>query len=346
MPAAAAALGDVIAGAIRWDAWYANTGPAREAQNALGYPPWQSRAPWFAKVDGPDHITAMGTQADMDMECRYAAAMGLKYWAFDMYAPDSVMSAGWHLYQTSLNRHLVNWCAIVGPGFFGNDPFRRTDLWHEKDEIFVRWFSQPEYQTVLGGRPLVYVLWSQNEIAPYFGGEMQNFAASLSFLKARCRAKGVGDPYVVIMAGRAATSAYIMREVGADAISNYIPDMGPRPVGAVPWAVLDARTRAFWSSLADQGVSCIPIATTGWDTRARRTHPESWVHEPAEANPQGYFVLPTAPELRVHLEASARFVQTHSSACRSGAFLIYSWDECDEGVARSFPLYHGPKALL
>jgi hypothetical protein len=34
------------------------TGPAREAQNALGYPPWQSRAPWFAKVDGLPRLVA------------------------------------------------------------------------------------------------------------------------------------------------------------------------------------------------------------------------------------------------------------------------------------------------
>jgi hypothetical protein len=196
-PAAASQFGDVIAGAIRWDAWYADTGPAREAQNALGYPPWQSRAPWFAKVDGPDHITAVGTQADMDLECKYAAGMGLIYWAFDMYAPDSAMSVGWHLYQASVNRHMVNWCAIVGPGFFGNDPFRRPDLWHAKDEIFVRWFAQPEYQTVLGGRPLVYVLWSDFEMTSYFGGDERNFAASIAWLRGRCRAAGVGDPYVV-----------------------------------------------------------------------------------------------------------------------------------------------------
>jgi hypothetical protein len=330
-PAAAAPFGDAIAGAIRWDAWYADTGPAREAQNALSYPPWQSRAPWFAKVDGPDHITAVGTQADMDLECKYAAGMGLKYWAFDMYAPDSVMSVGWHLYQASVNRHMVNWCAIVGPGFFGNDPFRRNDLWHAKDEVLRGWFAQPIYQTVLDGRPLVYVLWSEAAITSYFGGDERNFAASIAWLRGRCRAAGVGDPFVVIMAGRAANSARIMRAVGADAISNYIPAMGPPPVGAVPWSVLDERTQAFWASLAGQGVECIPIATTGWDTRARREHPESWTHERADPAPSGYFVLPTRVEVRAQIFEAKTLVTSSADAGRSRTIMIYSWDERDEG---------------
>jgi hypothetical protein len=150
-------------------------------------------------------------------------------------------------------------------------------------------------------------------------------------LRAGCRQAGVGDPYIVIMAGRAQTSAAIMRAVGADAISNYIPDMAPAPVGAVPWRVLDERTQAFWASLAAQGVDCIPCATTGWDTRARRAHPESWVHEPGTPNLGDYFVLPTAAELKAHLRAAAAFVRGHAGACPSRALLVYSWDECDEG---------------
>jgi hypothetical protein len=321
----------VISGAIRWDAWYANTDVAREAQNALGYKPWQSRAPWFAKIDGPDHLTAIGTQADIDLECRFAADMGLKYWAFDMFAPKSSMSVAWHLYQSSPNRHLINWCAIVTPAAFGNDPFRNTDVWQANDEIFVNWFGQKAYQTVLGNRPLVYVFWSPSDIGKYFGGETGNFARSLDYLRARCRAMQLGNPYIVIMAGAAASSAEILRDVGADAISNYIPDGGAKPVGATPWDVLDQRTQAFWQSLADQGVACIPIATTGWDTRARREHPESWTHETPVADPKDYFVLPTPSQLQAHLTAAVGFVRNHSTQCPADALLIYSWDECDEG---------------
>jgi hypothetical protein len=226
---------------------------------------------------------------------------------------------------------MVDWCAIVGPGFFGSAPFSRTDLWHAKDESLLRWFVQTEYQTVLAGRPLVYVLWSQGEIVSYFGGDHRNFAASLAFLRARCRAEGIGDPYVVIMAGQARTSAEIMLEVGADAISNYIPDMGPPPVGAVPWRVLDERTRVFWTTLAAQGVDCIPIATTGADTRARREHTESYASHQFDGDPPGYFVLPTPAQLTTHLAEAEKFIEVHPAACKSKALLIYSWDECDEG---------------
>jgi hypothetical protein len=345
LPAPAAAARKIIPGAIRWDAWYAATGPAREAQNALGFPPWQSRAPWFAKIDGPDHLTAIGTQPDIDRECAFAAAAGLRYWAFVMFPPASEMSAAWRLYQSSPNRRLVDWCAIVGPGFLGNDPFARTDLWHARDETLLSWFGQPSYQT-LAGRPLIYVLWSEGEIATCFAGQRRNFAASLSYLRARCRALRIGNPYVVIMAGTAANSALISRAVGADAISSYIPDIGPAPRGAVPWAVLDQRTRLFWASLAGQGVDCIPIATTGWDTRARRAHPESWDHE-TDTNPRDYFVLPTPAQLRAHLRAAGAFIAAHPAACPSRALLIYSWDECDEGGNPLIPtLAHPPGQSL
>jgi hypothetical protein len=267
----------------------------------------------------------------MDQECHYAAGIGLKYWAFDMYAATSPMSVAWHLYQASAYKNLVNWCGIVGPGFLGNDPFSAASAWQAKDNAWVAHFAQPNYQKVEDGRPLLYILWSQSEIASYFAGADSNFAASLAYLRAGCRQAGVGDPYIVIMAGRAQTSAAIMRAVAADAISNYIPDMGPAPVGAVPWRVLDERTQAFWASLAAQGVDCIPIATTGWDTRARRAHPEPGPTEFPNETPRDYFVLPTDAQLRAEIKAAVAFVGAHPDACRSKALLIYSWDECDEG---------------
>jgi hypothetical protein len=205
----------VAAGAIRWDAWYADTGSAREAQNALGYQPWQGRAPWFARRDGPNHITAVGTQADMDEECRAAAAYGLSYWAFVMYTDDSPMSVALHLYKASANRHLVNWCGIISPGFLGNDPFRAETGWQQKNEGWAGHFAEASYQTVEDGRPLLYVLWSEAEIAAYFAGELANFAVSLHDLRARCAVRGVSNPYVVIMAGKAAHAAAIARAVGA-----------------------------------------------------------------------------------------------------------------------------------
>ena len=348
LTSSAAAVTPVIAGAIRWDAWYSDTGPARAAQNTLGYPPWQSRAPWFAKLDGPNHLTAVGTQADMDQECRIAAAAGLKYWAFDMYAPTSPMSVAWRLYQASPNRHLVNWCGIVGPGFLGSDPFRRADLWQAKDNARVAYFAQANYQKVQGDRPLLYILWSQEQLASYFAGTDQNFAASVAYLRARCRAAGVGDPYIVIMAGWAATSARIMREVGADAISNYIPVLGSPPVGKVPWHVLDSRVQAFWASQAAQGVECIPIATTGWDTRALRAHPNPGPSEFPHGMPEGYFVLPTDAQLRAEIQAAVAFVRAHPQTCRSNALLIYSWDECSEGGNPLIPTLGRPpgKSLM
>ena len=332
-----------IAGAIRWDAWYAGVGPAREAQNALGYARWQDRAPWFAKRDGPNHITVIGTQADMDEECRVAAAYGLSYWAFVMYAAESPMSVAWRLYKASANRHLVQWCGIVGPGFLGNDPFGRAAAWQAKDEIWVSHFADASYQKLEGGRPLLYVLWNDAGVGAYFAGRLTNFAVSLAYLRARCSAAGVGNPYVVIMAGKAAHSAAIAHAVGADAISNYIPDMGATPVGAVPWHVLDARTQAYWASLAGQGGECIPIATTGWDTRARQQHPESWTHATPKADPENYFTLPTGAELSAHLHAAQAFVLSHPVACRSRALLIYSWDECDEGGNGLIPTLGRPE---
>lgn len=342
---ARAATPSVIAGAIRWDAWYSPFGSAAQAQHTLSFPPWQSRAPWFARTDPHGNFTAIGTQADMDIECQSAAAMGLAYWAFVMYAPASPLSAGWHLYQSSPRRRLVNWCAIIGPGFLGNDPFARADLWQAKDRLWAEYFTQPTYQRVEANRPLLYLLWSAPEIASYFAGQMPDLAQSIAYLRAQCATAGLGNPYIAIMAGHPAHAAAIAHEIGADAISAYIPDFGAHPVGAVPWRVLDSRTQAFWSTLAGQGIDCIPTAITGWDTRARRAHPESYALHHFDGIPPGYFVLPTAAQLHAHLQAAETFVQNHQAACPSRTLLIYSWDECDEGGNPLIPTLARPAPL-
>jgi len=192
---------------------------------------------------------------------------------------------------------------------------------------------QSNYQKVSvdgASRPLLYILWDPSHLKWYFDNDTANFKTAMEYLRQQLATRGVGAPYIVVLDGLAGAS--LARDIGADAISNYISAFkGGNGTGPFPYTDLDQQTRKFWKAMADTGVPTIPIAMVGWDNRARQERPPPREHKVPNPNPTRYFTLATPTELSAHLQAAVDFIETNKKSCVSKALLIYSWDECDEG---------------
>ena len=143
----------------------------------------------------------------------------------------------------------------------------------------------------------------------------------ISDLKEGVRRIRGAEPYIVIMAGDPTRSAMLCRELGADAISNYIP--GFKPGNNSSYDDLSSQAEAYWALMAKTGVKVIVDAIIGWDTRPRLR---------ARGAPlEKYYRMSTPVEFFRHLSNAILFTERNASVCEARTILIYSWNECDEG---------------
>jgi hypothetical protein len=324
----------VISGAIRWDAWYERSGASISAQQSLNPSKFRYRAPIHCTASIADPIQCIGDDAIMSAEIQAAARSGLDYWAFVSYSeenPDvSSLTSAWKLYQKNPLRHLINWCMIASVSDFGSYPFSIEQA-KKHAQGMLNLLGQENYQRVEVNRPLVYILWSDDDLKKYFSGSFDDFSKIIRDMRQRSIAERACDPYFVIMAGAPEHSAEIARAVGADAISNYISSFAKRNHGS--FSELAIQVEAFWKHLAAMNVPIIPIAMVGWDTRPRQEHPVPWEHRAPVLDPslQQYYSDATPAELAEHIQRALDFTRSNTIACRSKCILIYSWNECDEG---------------
>jgi hypothetical protein len=314
----------VIAGAIRWDAWYVSTSSLFGNSITISLDQWQFRAPWFCNTYSGLIDTNGDRQLIIDLEIQYAATAGLKYFAFDIAGIGTRLSTGWGFYQSSAYKSQINWCWVVtSDGYFGS-----TGNYSSHNATFVAQFQQSNYQLVLGNRPLMYLFFST---FPNFGSSTSNFAAALADLRSQAIAAGLGSPYIVLMSGTGNLAS-----LGADAISGYIAVPGSST--GQPYASLSSYAAGVWASQASSGSPMIPTVQMGWDNRPRINNPPPWEPSPGVS----WFYPGTVNERADHLQAAVNFVKAHPSACPSSALIIYSWNECDEGGGSLIPTIGDP----
>lgn len=334
---AANAIGrdNIVAGAIRWDAWYERTGASVFAQNSLAPQKFQHRAPIHCRA-GPlaEAIKCEGDDAVMAAEIEAAAGAGLDYWAFVLYSEKdpnvSSLRSAWTLYQRNSMRDQVKWCMIASISNFGSYPPSFSKSLDAVQPLFD-FVAQKHYQRIGADRPLIYILWSDDDLKKYFNGSLDSFSAVLRYVRSESVRRGTGDPYFVIMAGAPQHSAAIARSSGSDAISNYISAFSKRNRGS--FIELESQVEAFWVKLASTMMPIVPIVMVGWDTRPRQEHPVPWQrHNPTiDPNLQQYYADATPTEFAGHVRKALQFTKSNPSICPAKTILIYSWDECDEG---------------
>ena len=302
-----------IVGAIRWDAWMGGEITA-QVERTLGPRKYRNRLPWFAEVIGDDKVRIDGSpQEIMDQEIAFAADAGLDYWAFLLYQESSSMSKAIKQYLRSSRRKRINFCVILHNAFGVG-----AERWPAERDRAVALLKEPGYQTVLGGRPLVYAFEVKYQGA-FPAGRLAEFR--------RAAEKAGLNPYLVFMGWDPGGDFARQSPKGFDAVSAYAYG------GAQTTFTQLARSleNGHWQNAVKANVPYVPLVTTGWDKQPRKDNPVSWEKD-HDYHRQNVFPSTATPqEIASHLDRALTFVQEHSKTCVANAIIVYAWNEHDEG---------------
>lgn len=306
-------------GAIRWDGWFA--GNAYESH--LVPREWRSRLPFYASILPDNGVEVRSDKQEvMDREIDFAAKAGLSYWAFCYYHPKSWTGAhsfnyGSKLYLSSNQKTKLNFCLLLQGMHLGPKA-----EWPQTVQSFVHMFQEPTYQTVLDGRPLVFI-YSLPEMKKW-SGSAGAAKRALDDLREQCGKLGLKNPYMVAQVYRPEDGVEAVETLGFDAISSYSLPGGSRD-REYPFQKLAEANRSFWDACKATGKPVIPIVNSGWDNRPRRGKP----HDADLSGP--WFTEPTPAELANHLRSAIEWNRTNASAAPANTIIIYAWNESDEG---------------
>lgn len=304
-------------GVIRWDAW-----TEWEKYKRFLYPPqWHYRLPFYARVNDGGTVEIRGDRMEvMNREIAYASDAGIDYWAWCWYDPTTSEAAENHmndaleLYRKSERRSLVNYC-LIGPGYFA------TVHWEDTVKRFVAMFKEPNYQKVLGDRPLFYYF-AAEEAVPHFGSR-EKAQSAIKELREESMAQGAGEPYIVALSFWPDKGAQALAAVGFDAIGAYCNPPGAEN-RALEYSELTGLNRWFWNACKETGLPVVPPVNAGWDPRPRRAL--------EQVSNEGNWCPEVDPrELAAHVADAARWVRDNQEACEAKTLLIYAWNEFDEG---------------
>lgn len=316
-------------GAIRWDAWYADTGPAASTASALTNADFLYRAPFFSAVEGR-RVRYRPTQATMDREIELAADAGL-YWAFLHYDEANAgvrdMNVGFDLFQASAIKDTINWCSIIEPTWFANGGTPPSTNYTSRITQLVSWMGQANYQRVLD-RPLLYMMVTSLET---WWNDNATYKVAIDALRAAAVSAGVGNPYIVWMEGTPTAAESRRVALGADAITNYISRV---PTGLnKTYAQLTTAVEAYWAEKAAASDAIVPIVMCGWNRAPRIIRPVPW--EAATTRPNfglnNVHADPTTQELADHFASALAYVAANPTKCDADTVLAYAWNEFDEG---------------
>ena len=183
-------------GVIRWDAWNLVNGKYDEisfySHRSMTPEHYHYRLPFFAKINPDGNLTYNAdSQEIMDQEILYAKFAGLDYWAFDTYCsfgpncstnspycaqyyqqtstrycPENP-SYGLMRYLSSRYASLINFTFIL----LGSSP-----CGDEFQEQYLEFMVHPQFQTVLGERPLIYLFQFDDQEAQACAGGWEGSA--------------------------------------------------------------------------------------------------------------------------------------------------------------------------
>lgn len=314
-----------IVGAIRWDGWYGEGSVVRAVEHSLGQPKYHFRLPWFARVKEDGTVRINGdSPAVIEREISYASQAGLNYWAFvDYWNEAPAMSIGLNRYLAAKDKQGVRYCLV-------EEGARLDKVGTAGWPRLVEHFRNADYQTVLGGRPLLFVF-----VKPAKLGK-----ADWDELKRQTVAAGLKPPYLVLMGWHPEQDAKDMVELGFDAVSAYARGGSysmKQPSFAEQCALIRRDRWDKWHALR---LPCITFASAGWDTRPRNERPPAWMKEvtatpdatpPAQQKPLVDAVTATPDELAAHLREAIEWTKANRNLNPANALLIYAWNEHDEG---------------
>ncbi|CAF3112048.1 unnamed protein product [Rotaria socialis] len=330
-------------GIIRWDAWNLFNNQydpiSFYLHRALSPEKFHYRIPFYASVLSPTNISFNGDlQNVMDQEILYAKHAGIDYWAFDtycqfgsncttnntycsqyytqtsnLYCPRNP-AYGLNLYLSSEYKSLLNFTFIL----LGSSPCDASF-----QQSYIDLMKLPQFQTVRGGRPLLYLFQFDNAEADKCGGGWLGSGQVFQKFRQMAISQGLQNPYLVLMDFDVRTVQSHASMLGFDAISTYALPGGT--IDGTPFVELFNSAQRWWQSASDIGAKIVPIAPTGWDPRPRAENPVPWVNEGPE-----HYIQPTVEELQQLIRSGINFTCTHNQTAEAQTIIIYAWNESSE----------------
>jgi hypothetical protein len=337
-------------GAIRWDPWYAPTDnmfrPNVEA--SLGQAKWQFRAPTCAIAAAGTATTAptinlggCGVQSVIDAEITAAHAAGLDYWAYCWYGAADEKNNAWALHQSSSLVANMNWALIHNYGDLVAI-MAGTSAALGPVSLYTGYYARSNYQKVLSGRPLVFLLDDGTITA-------SALAATITSFRAACTSAGVANPYITMLIvgiDGVTNSATYLTQSGCDAIGSYATLVAAPLAGT--YAQLVTASEAAWTALKATGAAMVPTAISGADRRPRVERPLSYegVTSKPGVGDGLYYAVGTPSQVAAHIADMVTFMNANATANPSRTGLIYSWSEYDEGGTNLAPTIGTGSAVL
>jgi hypothetical protein len=295
-----------------------------EVERSLGPRKFHFRLPFFARVLADDKVSINGAAPGViEKEIAYAGDAGLNYWAFVDYGDEGNLTIARRRYQAARDKRGLRFCLIEEGGRIDG---QGTRGWPR----LISFFQDPNYQTVLEGRPLLFL----------FGGPKKVGKKEFQELDAAAMATGGKRPYLVLMGSDPRQDAKDMQTLGFDAVSAYAA--GGQYQGEMwSYSQLTEHVRSsYWEVCRRYRISTITFATMGWDTRPRLEHPVSWMPgvearpdptPPAEQKPLIDDVTATPAQLARHLQDAVEWTRNNRALNQANVIIIYAWNENDEG---------------
>jgi hypothetical protein len=312
-----------LVGAVRWDAWYHAGSETEEAvEGSLGPAEYHYRLPFFARVLGPNQVQIRGDSPRViEWEIAFAKTARLDYWAFVWYEPDSPMSRALRWYLASPHRNDVHFAMVTEAARWGMPQNYRT-----RNAWLMELIAQPTYQTVLGGRPLLYLGFVDDRRLRATWGSRQAFRQAIDAFRAVVVQSGRKSPYIVCMDSEPRRAQELAQALGLDAISAYACPGGAE--AGAPFVESRKKVHALWEASRRTGASVVPLVSCGWDPRPRLDHPVPWTKY---ANRNHYDVASPQP-IADHLGEALEWTATHRATTPANTVVINAWNENDEGA--------------
>ena len=342
-----------LVGVIRWDGY--NGSPAVTQKQEMGFlkpEQWHSRAPWFFRKSGnPERPLEFNPNYDKaiirkttDAEIQYAASAGIDYWAFCYYAK---YKGGWQLrdnfeaylaspFKRRIKASLILLGEHVGKGLSpaaSAAPGAARKDWENLVNEIIPLLRDPSYQTVCGGRPLVYLM-QPEELSKSLGdpsgknASVENLQLAVAHLRERSQATGAGDPYVVGMNSGGIWAAVYVDKVSLNAVSAYRAAFGSTPEGT-PYAQLWDNIRTKFIN-GGSGIGSNPKREIIVPLMSGASHEPRHVANPEKFGPQHY-CEPEPGEFKAHVLSGLDWAYANRKNCPAQSVLIYAWNEHSEG---------------
>jgi hypothetical protein len=317
----------VAIGAIRWDAWYGGAKGAvgQFVERSLSHNEFRHRAPFCSQQNASGKLVMDCTSpAAIDKEIGYAQAAGLDYWAFLTYPSDDPMNLAFERYLESAQRSKLNFSLILTPASLTQPPGSQP----KNLERFADYVLMPNYQHVMGKRPLVFL---------FPAGDLLSNAEKLIWLKKttsifrkNVQTKGGANPYLVLMDFNPIRGQKLALEIGFDAVSTYAIHGNGK---GAPYNALATEARGYWDRAKYAGAKVVPTAMAGWDRRPRVLEPIPWEKGITRRSDEidYFYVSPSPLELADHVAAAATWVHDNPAVAEANTVLVYAWNENDEG---------------